>query len=100
MTAVQGAPAAIIELVRSETIDRRKFRGNPLRDKFALVSPAVTIIGKIYTAKLRKDDWWDTAISENWLQTLEAGAAAARHVADELEGKKYQRGSGLRRIAA
>jgi hypothetical protein len=50
-----------------------------------LISPAVTIIGKIYTAKLRQDDWWDAAMTENWLQTLEAGATAARHVADELD---------------
>jgi hypothetical protein len=83
--AVQGAPAAVIELARNETIDRRKLRGNPLRDRYALISPAVTIVGKIYTAKLRQDDWWDTAITENWLQTLKAGAAAARHVADELD---------------
>jgi hypothetical protein len=47
----------------------------------------VTIIGKIYTAKLRQDDWWDIAMTENWLQTLEAGAAAARHVAEELDKK-------------
>jgi hypothetical protein len=46
---------------------------------------AVTIIGKIYTAKLRHDEWWDTAVTENWLQTLGAGAAAARHVTEELE---------------
>jgi hypothetical protein len=77
--------AAIIELPQNKTTDRRKLRGNPLRDKFALVSPAVTIIGKIYTADLRQDGWWDTAITENWLQTLEGGAAAARYVADELD---------------
>jgi hypothetical protein len=83
--AAQGAPAPIIELARNETIDGRKLRGNPLRESYGLVSPAVTIIGKIYTAKLRQDDWWDTAVTENWLQTLEAGAAAARHVAEELD---------------
>jgi hypothetical protein len=83
--AAQGAPAAVIDLARNETIDRRKLRGNPLRESFALISPAVTIIGKIYTAKLRQDDWWDTAMTEDWLQTLEAGATAARHVADELD---------------
>lgn len=83
--AAQGAPAAVIELERNETIDRRKLRGNPLRESYALISPAVTIIGKIYTAKLRQDDWWDTAVTENWLQTLEAGAAAARQVADDLD---------------
>jgi hypothetical protein len=60
-------------------------RGNPLRESYALISPAVTIVGKIYTAKLRQDDWWDTAVTENWLQTLEAGADAARHVAEELD---------------
>jgi hypothetical protein len=85
--AVQGAPAAVIELARNETIDRRKLRGNPLRESYALISPAVTIIGKIYTAKLRQDDWWDTAVTENWLQTLEAGATAARYVADNLDKK-------------
>jgi hypothetical protein len=83
--AAQGAPAAVVELDRNETIDRRKLRGNPLRETYALISPAVTIIGKIYTAKLRQDDWWDTAMTENWLQTLEAGATAARHVADDLD---------------
>jgi hypothetical protein len=67
-----------------------------------LISPAVTIIGKIYTAKLRQDDWWDTAIAENWLQTLEAGATAARHVADELDkqAKSISVAAGLRCVAA
>jgi hypothetical protein len=84
--AAQGAPAAaVIELATNETMDRRKLRGNPLRESYGLISPAVTIIGKIYTANLRQDGWWDTAITENWLQTLEGGAAAARYVADELD---------------
>jgi hypothetical protein len=39
--------------------DRRKLRGNPLRESYGLISPAVTIIGKIYTAKLRQDGWWE-----------------------------------------
>ena len=80
--AAQGSPAAVVELATNETTDRRKLRGNPLRESYGLISPAVTIIGKIYTANLRQDGWWDTAITENWLQTLE-GAAAARYVADE-----------------
>jgi hypothetical protein len=79
--------AAIIELPQNKATDRRKLRGNPLRESYALVSPAVTIIGKIYTANLRHDDWWNTAMTEKWLQTLEAGAAAARHVAEELDKK-------------
>jgi hypothetical protein len=83
--AAQGAPAAVIEFATNETMDRRKLRGNPLRESYGLISPAVTIIGKIYTANLRQEGWWDTAITENWLQTLEGGAAAARYVADELD---------------
>ena len=83
--AAQGSPAAVVELATNETTDRRKLRGNPLRESYGLISPAVTIIGKIYTANLRQDGWWDTAITENWLQTLEGGAAAARYVADELD---------------
>lgn len=79
--AARGAPAPVVEL----PVDRRKLRGNPLRESCGLISPAVTIVGKIFTAKLRQDDWWDTAVAENWLQTLEAGAAAARHVAEELD---------------
>lgn len=81
------ATAAVVELPQNKATDRRKLRGNPLRDKYALISPAVTIIGKIYTANLRHDDWWNTAMTEKWLQTLEAGAAAARHVAEELDKK-------------
>jgi hypothetical protein len=93
--AAEGAtrmPAEVVDLRArpaddaSSTVDRRKLRGSPLRDKVAPISFAVTIVGKMFTANLRGELLdLEAAASEGWLESLQAGANAARFVADELE---------------
>jgi hypothetical protein len=69
-----------------EEVDRRKLRSSPLREKVGPISFAVTVVGKVATADLRDEPLdFATAESEGWLQSLQAGAAAARFVADELD---------------
>jgi hypothetical protein len=55
--AKMGAPGAVVALAgpSSDRGDWRKLRGNPLREKSGLISPAVTIVGKMYTADLREE---------------------------------------------
>src|SRR6266851_1148634 len=86
-----GTPeaAAVVELEAQPTAKRdgRKLRGNPLRLKCAPISPAVTIVGKMHTAELRR---WPLSnlhpdIIQQWLGELRAGAENARIVADELD---------------
>jgi hypothetical protein len=77
--------AAIIDLSEPEkpTVDRRKLRGSPLRDKIPAISFAATIVGKMCTADLKGEDLPpDTA---GWREELRTGAATARYVADELD---------------
>src|SRR5207302_2003770 len=65
------------------TIDRRKLRGSPLRDKIPSISFAAMIVGKMCTADLKGEDLpSDTA---GWREELRTGAATARYVADELD---------------
>jgi hypothetical protein len=87
--ATQPPPASIVSLsARNQspeepTIDRRKLRGSPLRDKIPLISFAATIVGKMCTADLKGEDLpSDTA---GWREELRTGAANARYVADELD---------------
>ncbi|MFZ1173564.1 MAG: hypothetical protein WAO01_20470 [Bradyrhizobium sp.] len=66
--------------------DRRKLRGNPLREQVAPISFAVTVVGKLYTADLRQEPLdFDAAEIEGWVHTLRTGAHSARFVADELD---------------
>jgi len=67
---------------RLKTIDRRKLRGSPLRDKVPVISFAVTISGKMHTAALRGEPMPHDAAG--WLEELHTGASTARYVADEL----------------
>jgi hypothetical protein len=85
-------PAAVVDLrarpadYASNTVDKRKLRGSPLRDKVAPISFAVTIVGKMHTADLREEPLdLETSASEGWLESLRAGANCARYVADELD---------------
>jgi hypothetical protein len=85
-------PAAVVELRAppadraSSTVDRRKLRSSPLRDKVAPISFAVTIVGKMCTADLREEPLdLEASANEGWLDSLQAGANAARYVADELD---------------
>jgi hypothetical protein len=87
--ATQSPPASIVPLSsrnqspQEATIDRRKLRGSPLREKISSISFAATIVGKMYTADLRGEDLpSDTA---GWREDLRTGAATARYVADELD---------------
>jgi hypothetical protein len=87
--ATQSPSASIVPLsARSQspeepTIDRRKLRGSPLRDKIPSISFAATIVGKMCTADLKGEDLpSDTA---GWREELRTGAATARYVADELD---------------
>jgi hypothetical protein len=52
-----------------------------------LVALAATVVGKMYTADLRGETLADEgpAIIQDWLEQLQAGAAVARHVAEELD---------------
>lgn len=68
------------------SVDRRKLRGSPLREKIAPISFAVTIVGKMHTAELRLEPIdLDAASSEGWVSQLQAGADAAKFAACELE---------------
>jgi hypothetical protein len=87
--ATQSPPASIVPLSsrnqspQKPTIDRRKLRGSPLRDKIPSISFAATIVGKMCTADLKGEDLpSDTA---GWREELRTGAATARYVADELD---------------
>ena len=87
--AKAAATASIVPLsVRNQapaepTIDRRKLRGSPLRDKIPSISFAATIVGKMCTADLKGEGLpSDTA---GWREELRTGAATARYVADELD---------------
>ena len=87
--ATQSPPASIALLSarnqspQEPTIDRRKLRSSPLREKISSISFAATIIGKMCTADLRGEDLpSDTA---GWREELRTGAATARYVADELD---------------
>jgi hypothetical protein len=87
--ATQLPPASIVSLsarnqsTEEPTIDRRKLRGSPLRDKIPSISFAATIVGKMCTADLKGEDLpSDTA---GWREELRTGAATARYVADELD---------------
>jgi hypothetical protein len=90
--AAKCVPAAIVDLSEmlaeapADRVDRRKLRSSPLREKVGPISFAVTVVGKMVTADIR-DEPLDLAAaeSEGWLQNLQAGAAAARFVADELD---------------
>ncbi len=90
--AAKMVPAAIVDLSEmmaeapADRVDRRKLRSSPLREKIGPISFAATVVGKMSTADLR-DEPLDLAAaeSEGWLQNLQAGAAAARFVADELD---------------
>jgi hypothetical protein len=87
--ATQSPPASIVSLsARNQppeepTIDRRKLRGSPLRDKIPLISFAATIVGKICTADLKGEDL--PADTAGWREELRTGAATARYVADKLD---------------
>jgi hypothetical protein len=90
--AATRMPAAIVDLRgppadhASSTVDRRKLRSSPLRDKVAPISFAVTIVGKMCTADLREEPLdLEASANEGWLESLQAGANAARFVADELD---------------
>jgi hypothetical protein len=98
--ATESPPASIVPFsARNQppeepTIDRRKLRSSPLREKITSISFAATIVGKICTADLRGQDLpSDTA---GWREELRTGAATARYVADELD-KAWER---LQREAA
>jgi hypothetical protein len=87
--ATQSPPASIALLSarnqspQEPTIDRRKLRSSPLREKISSISFAATIVGKMCTADLRGEDLpSDTA---GWREELRTGAATARYVADELD---------------
>jgi len=89
-TSKNGNPqAAGVELEARSTAkgDRRKLRGNPLRLKFAPISSAVTIAGKMHTAALRDEplSYLRPDILQQWLGELRAGADSARIVANELD---------------
>jgi hypothetical protein len=57
-----------------------------LREKVSPISLAVTIVGKMHTAKLKGEVLdREAAWQEGWLQMLQEGAAAARFVADEID---------------
>ena len=90
--ATQRAPADVVafSVVASAPtappIDRRKLRGNPLRDKVTPISFAATIVGRMYTADLRAEPIdLNTALDEQWASTLRAGIDAAKFAACELE---------------
>ena len=85
-------PAAIVDLSKmmaeapADKVDRRKLRSSPLREKVGPISFAVTVVGKLTTADLRKEPLdMDAAESEGWIHTPRTGANAARFVADELD---------------
>ena len=87
--ATQSPPASIVSLSarnqspQEPTIDRRKLRSSPLRDKIPSISFAATIVGQMCTADLKGEDLpSDTA---GWREDLRTGAATARYVADELD---------------
>ena len=86
-TAALPPPAHIVALGPQEPLgDRRKLRGNPLRNEVAPISFAVTVVGKMHTADLRQEPIdLDVAASEAWLDTLRAGTASAKFAACELD---------------
>jgi hypothetical protein len=86
-TAALPPAADIVALGAQEPLgDRRKLRGNPLREEVAPISFAVTVVGKMHTADLRQEPLDMEAVeSEGWIHTLQTGANAARFVADELD---------------
>jgi hypothetical protein len=83
--APKVVPATIIDLPEPEerTVDRRKLRGNPMRETWESVSLAVTILGKMHTADLRGESL--PADAGGWIEELRASAAATRIVTDELD---------------
>lgn len=60
--ATQSPPASIVPLSarnqspQAPTIDRRKLRGSPLRDKIPSISFAATIVGKMCAADPKGED--------------------------------------------
>ncbi len=90
-TSKNGTPeaAAVVEVEARPTAkrDRRSLRGNPLRLKFAPISPAVTIVGKMHTAALRDEPLSNLHpdIIQPLLDELRVGAEKARIVANELD---------------
>jgi hypothetical protein len=87
--ATQSPAASIVPFAgrnqspEEPTIDRRKLRSSPLREKIPSISFAATIVGLMCTADLRGQDLpSDTA---GWREELRTGAATARYVADELD---------------
>jgi hypothetical protein len=89
--AFETMPADVVAMSHARTqarseVDGRKLRGSPLREKVSPISLAVTIVGKMQTAKLKGEVLdLEAARQEGWLQMLQEGAAAARLVADELD---------------
>jgi hypothetical protein len=87
----ETTPADVVDMshARSQAhpeIDGRKLRGSPLREKINPISLAVTITGKMHTAKLKGEVLdLEAARQEGWLRMLLEGAAAARLVADGLD---------------
>src|SRR5216684_3690241 len=79
-TSKNGTPeaAAVVEVEARPTAkrDRRTLRGNPLRFKFAPISPAVTIVGKMHTAALRDEHLSNLHpdIIQQWLGELRRAA--------------------------
>src|ERR1700692_1971192 len=52
------ADVVLMSDVREEAhseVDRRKLRGSPLREQVSPISFAVTVVGKLHTADLRKE---------------------------------------------
>jgi hypothetical protein len=82
------SPAAVRADARStEKRDGRKLRCNPLRAKFAPISPAVTIVGEMHTVTRKCGSLSNLHpdVIREWLSELRAGADSARIVASELD---------------
>jgi hypothetical protein len=85
--AAAGAPADVvpIEERREEAhseIDRRKLRGNPLRDHVGDISFGATVVGKMHTAGLKGQPLAeiDPDIRSEWLVVLSVAIEAVEAV--------------------
>ena len=94
--SMQSAPADVVLLSdrsaapEEPAIDRRKLRGNPVRDHVATISFGATVCGKLYTMDLRGESLADTPYETRieWLGILSRATDAMEKLSGGLAQAK------------